>query len=95
MVDGAGRAFLVREHQHEASPARADLDVEAAAVRRADLAGDRQPQAGAATGAGAALVQTHEAFEDPFAVGLGDARSVVLDLDRDVVAEDRAGVRST
>ena len=54
----------------------------------ADLAGDHQPQAGATTGAGAALVQTHEPLKDPFALGLRDARPIVFDLDFDSPAED-------
>lgn len=45
------------------------------------------PQAGATTGAGAALVQAREPFEDPFAVGFLDAWPVVFDLYLDPLVE--------
>jgi len=53
------------------------LGGELAAVGADDLAGDRQPQAGAAVLAAAGVVQAGEAFEHALAVGRGDAGTVV------------------
>ena len=47
-----------------------------------DVAGDAQPEAGAAVVGRAGLVDASEALEDPVPVGERDASAVILDDDR-------------
>lgn len=55
------------------------------------LAHDRQPEPRAALVPRTAFVQPHERLENPFAVGLGDARPVVRDAQHRRTALDRHG----
>src|SRR5437764_15109369 len=70
-----------------AASQRRGCQPERAAVRLGDPAGDRQAEAGAAAGGGAAgRIDAEEALEDLFAQRLGHAGAAVVDLDARGVA---------
>src|SRR5580704_3683789 len=77
-------ALLRRSGEGDYGPGAAALGLgedDRRAVRRRDLPGDRQAQAGRAVGVPAAGVKADEPAEDPLALGRGDARAVVDHLD--------------
>src|SRR4051812_28041544 len=62
---------------HREARAGVGRDVDGTAVREHDLVDDREPEPGAAGVSSAGIVETGEALEDPLAVGLVDAGTVV------------------
>ena len=73
-------------HAEQRAAARRVVDPHLPVVRRHHLGDDRQPQAGAAVGAGTGVVEAHEALEDPDPVGGGHAGPVVGDVERRLIA---------